>query len=201
MVFDGVILALAAPFLAAALAPALVRAGRFGAVAVATVPAGLFVLFAAMIPAVSAGAVIRGGIDWLPAFGVRLSVMIDGLSLLFALLVTGIGALIVVYAGAYMRGHDGAGRLVAFLLLFMGAMLGLVLADDGISLFVFWEGTSITSFLLIGFDTTRAAARRAAMQALVITGAGGLALLAAVVLLGGIAGERSLSAALAAHPT
>lgn len=113
------------------------------------------------------------------------------------MLITGIGTLIVLYSGGYMQGHPQAGRFLGFIFAFMGAMLGLVLADDGITLFVLWEATSITSFLLIGFDHSRMAARRAALQALVITGAGGLCLLAAILLMGQVVGTRSLSGLLA----
>ncbi len=198
MLHDEALFALAAPFLGAVLAPVLARSGRAGPWMLAAVPALLFTLFASMVPEIAAGGRITASLDWLPALGVHLSILIDGLSLLFALLITGIGALIIVYAGGYMEGHPHKGRLLAFLMLFMGAMLGLVLADDGITLFVFWEGTSIASFLLIGFDHTRERARRAALQALVITGAGGLALLAAMILGGLISGDRSLSGLLAA---
>ncbi|BBE72077.1 hydrogen gas-evolving membrane-bound hydrogenase subunit E [Oharaeibacter diazotrophicus] len=189
-----VLLLLAAPFLGAALARPAVAAGNPGVLALAAIPAALFAYFASLVGVVADGGRLHAGVDWLPGFGVRFSILIDGLSLLFSLLITGIGTLIVVYAGAYMHGHAGAARLIACLMLFMGAMLGLVLADDALTLFVFWEGTSITSFLLIGFDRGRMRARRAALQALVITGAGGLALLAALLLAGGVVGERSLSA-------
>lgn len=192
-----ILLTLAAPFVGAALAPLLARAGRAGIYLLAAIPAALFMVFAGLLPAVADGGRVRAGVEWLPAFGVRLSILVDGLSLLFALLITGIGALIVVYAGGYMEGHRFKGRFLAYLMLFMGAMLGLVLADDGIALFVFWEGTSVASFLLIGFDHTRERARRAALQALVITGAGGLALLGAMLIGGLVTGERSLTAFLA----
>ncbi len=108
---------------------------------------------------------------------------LDGLSLAFALLITGIGTLIVLYAGAYLRGHKDQGRFFSFIFLFMGAMLGIVVSDSFLMFFVFWELTSITSFLLIGFDHEREAARRAALQALVVTGGGGLCLLAGLLIL------------------
>jgi multicomponent Na+:H+ antiporter subunit A len=97
------------------------------------------------------------------------------------LLISGIGALIVLFSGGYLKGHPRQGRFFSFMLMFMGAMQGLVLADGFITLFVFWELTSITSFLLIGFDNHREAARRAAVQALVVTGMGGLSLLAGLL--------------------
>jgi multicomponent Na+:H+ antiporter subunit A len=119
---------------------------------------------------------------------------LDCLGLLFALLITGIGALIVLYASRYLEGHAHASRFYASLFGFMGAMLGVVLSDNLLTLFVFWELTGFTSYLLIGFEHERAAARGAALQALIVTGAGGLALLAAGVLLVDVSGTTSLSA-------
>ncbi|MFM2044642.1 MAG: Na(+)/H(+) antiporter subunit, partial [Pseudomonadota bacterium] len=113
--------------------------------------------------------------------------------LLFALLITGIGTFIVIYAGGYLHGHHHQGRFYLFIIAFMGAMLGLVLADDIITLFVFWELTSITSFLLIGFNHDDASSRRSAVQALLVTAFGGLALLAGLVLLGIVTGSVTLS--------
>ena len=121
---------------------------------------------------------------------------IDGLSLTFALLISGIGTLIVLYSGAYLAGHERQGRFFAFILMFMGAMQGLVLADGFVTLFVFWEATSITSFLLIGFDNHREAARRAAFQALVVTGMGGLSLLAGLLVIWQVTGAADMSSLL-----
>ncbi|MEM0905927.1 MAG: putative monovalent cation/H+ antiporter subunit A [Pseudomonadota bacterium] len=186
------------PFAAAFIAPWLVgRMGHNAGWVLAGVPALLFVLFAAFLPGVAAGTVTTYGIDWAPGLSVRYAHLIDGLSLTFALLITGIGTLIVIYAGGYLKGYAHQGRFMMFLLLFMGAMLGLVIADDLITLFVFYELTSITSFLLIGFDHKREAARRAAVQALVITGGGGLALLAGLILMRVVSGETSVSGLLA----
>lgn len=131
--------------------------------------------------------------EWVPGLGVRLSFALDGLARLFAVLITGIGALVVAYAGAYMAGDPRLGRLYAYLFGFMGAMLGIVLADNVLALFVFWELTSITSFLLIGFDQHRAESRASALQALLVTGGGGLALFAGLLLLGQAGGSLELS--------
>ena len=120
-------------------------------------------------------------------------VSLDGLGLLFALLITGIGTLVVLYASAYLGNHPQAGRFYASLFAFMGAMLGVALSDNVLALFVFWELTGFTSFLLIGFEHDRADARSAALQALIVTGAGGLALLAAGVLLVDVYGTANLS--------
>ncbi|HRP96062.1 MAG TPA: proton-conducting transporter membrane subunit, partial [Rhodocyclaceae bacterium] len=175
--------------LAALLAPML--ASRFDDRAgwlLALAPLGAFVWFVSCIPAVAGGEVLVGSISWVAALDIEVAMRLDGLSLLFALLITGIGALIVLYAGAYLSDHHHLGRFYLYLLLFMMAMLGLVLADDLIVMFVFWELTSVASYLLIAFQHERPVSRRAALQALLITGGGGLALLAGLVLLG-IAGE------------
>lgn len=137
-------------------------------------------------------------LSWAPSLGLSLSFNIDGLGLLFALLITAIGTLVVLYASRYLEGHPQAGRLYASLFAFMGAMLGVALSDNILTLFVFWELTGFTSFLLIGFEHERDDARSAALQALIVTGAGGLALLAAGVLLFSVSGTTSLSAMAAA---
>ena len=129
---------------------------------------------------------------WLPALGVDLALRVDGLSATFVVLVAGIGGLVLLYAGDYLAGAPYRGRLLGLLLAFSASMLGLVLADDLISLFVFWELTSITSYLLIGTHFAQDASRRAARQALLVTGAGGIALLVGLLLLGRIAVEAGL---------
>ena len=185
---------LLSPFAAALLAPAMSRhGGSFAGWGLALVPAALFLVLLTTLPDVAAGNPVRLAVDWVPALELRLSFFIDGLSLVFALAVTGIGAFIVLYAASYLRGHPHRGRFLAFMLLFMGAMLGLVLSDSLVGLFAFWELTSITSFLLIGFDHEREAARRGAIQALIVTAIGGLALLASGVLLHRIAGTWIIS--------
>ena len=182
------------PFLGAVLAPFVVaRLGARGAWLLALLPALAFVHFFGFLPEISRGEVVTGGYAWVPSFNLSFSWFLDGLSLTFALLITGIGTLIVIYSGAYMKGHPLQGRFIAFILLFMGAMLGLVVSDSFLMLFVYWELTSIASFLLIGFDHEREAARRAALQALVVTGAGGLSLLAGLVFLWNITGVTQLS--------
>jgi multicomponent Na+:H+ antiporter subunit A len=138
-------------------------------------------------------------LPWAPSLGLSLSFNLDGLGLLFATLITGIGALIVLYASRYLETHAHAGRFYASLFAFMGAMLGVVLSDNVLTLFVFWELTGFTSYLLIGFEHERAAARAAATQALIVTGAGGLALLAAGVLLVDLTGSVNLSTMSAAR--
>jgi hypothetical protein len=142
------------------------------------IPAAIFAWFLQFLAPVAAGEQVLLGIDWVPSMDIRLSVLIDGLSLTFGLLISGIGALVTLYSTKYLGNHPEYPRFVLFLMLFMVGMLGLVLADNLIALFVFWEITTISSYLLIGFDSDSAKSRRSALQALLLTGTGGLALLA-----------------------
>jgi multicomponent Na+:H+ antiporter subunit A len=177
-------LAFCLPFLGALIAPALTRLlGHNAAWPLALIPFAVFLHFLGFNPEVARGEVVTGGYIWVPSYNVSFSWLIDGLSLAFLLLISGIGTLIVLYAGGYLKGHAHQGRFFSFILMFMGSMLGLVASDSFLMLFVFWELTSITSFLLIGFDHAREASRRAALQALIVTGGGGLFLLAGLLLL------------------
>lgn len=188
------LLCLFLPFLAALLAPAVIsRMGHAGSWLLALAPLLSFLHFLTFLPDIAAGGVVTGGYAWVPSLNLSFSWFLDGLSLTFALLITGIGTLIVLYSGGYMKGHPQQGRFLCFILLFMGAMLGLVVSDSFLMLFVYWELTSITSFLLIGFDHEREAARRSALQALVVTGLGGLSLLAGLIFLWNMTGVTQLS--------
>lgn len=160
---------------------------------VALVPLGLTVYFASLLGAVADGRPLVAAVAWAPSLGVDLAFRVDGLGLLFALLISGIGTLVFVYAGAYLAGNPQLFRFYLFLLLFMVSMLGLVLADNLLLLFAFWELTSLTSFLLIGFDHRRPVARAAALQALLVTGAGELAMFAGLILLGQVGGTYQVS--------
>ncbi|MGF1457308.1 MAG: putative monovalent cation/H+ antiporter subunit A [Alphaproteobacteria bacterium] len=193
------LLAVISGFLLALFAPVLRRvAGHGVGWVLAALPAGLFIYFAQALPAVGHGERLRESTPWVPILdGVDLSFSLDGLSLLFALLITGIGTFIVLYAAAYLKGHNHLGRFLSFLLAFMASMLGLVLADNVITFFVFWEMTSITSFLLIGFSHSKPASRRAAVQALVVTGGGGLVMLAGLLVMASIGGSLEFSVLLA----
>ena len=192
---DGLLfLALALPFLGALVAPlSIILLDRLGSVFLALFPIGGLAILFQQSAQVQARVPILFGFDWVPSFGVRFAFRLDGLSFGFAFLILFIGALVVLYSGGYMPRGSKRGRFHAFILLFMGSMLGLVLADDLITLFIFWELTSITSFLLIGFDHEREAARRGAVQALVVTGGGGLALLAGLLMIREGTGLSSLS--------
>ena len=158
-----------------------------------TVSVAVAILALSAIPEVSAGRVQRFSLPWIPSLGVNLSFMVDGLSLLFALLIGAVGAFVGLYAVAYMRGYAMTGRFFFYLLAFQISMLGLVLADNIITLFVFWELTTITSYFLIGFNHASEEARRKAWQALLVTGIGGLALLAGLLLLAAAGGSMELS--------
>ena len=185
-IFSGFVLAL--------LAPALHRvAGRAAGWVIATVPLILSLYFATFLKAIGSGEVFHARHEWVSSLGIHLSFTLDGLSLLFALLINGMGALVLIYAGGYLAGHAELGRLYAFLLMFMASMLGLVLADNLLALFVFWELTSFSSYLLIGFDHDRPEARAAALRALLVTGGGGLALMAGLLLLGQAGGSFEFS--------
>ena len=135
---------------------------------------------------------------WLTELGLDLSFRLDGLSFLFALLILGIGLLVILYARYYLAKQEPMGRFFAYLLLFMGAMLGVVLSENLLLMLMFWELTSLSSFLLVGFWSGSSDARRGARMALTITGGGGLALLAGILLLGHMAGSFELSVVLEA---
>lgn len=157
------------------------------------IPAALFAWMLQYAPQVAAGEQVLLSMDWVPSMDIRLSVLIDGLSLTFSLLITGIGALVTLYSTAYLGKHPEYPRFVLYLMLFMIGMLGLVLSDNLIALFVFWEITTISSYLLIGFNSDAEKSRRSALQALLLTGTGGLALLAGMILLANVAGSFELS--------
>ncbi|MAK71376.1 MAG: monovalent cation/H+ antiporter subunit A [Idiomarinaceae bacterium] len=152
-------------------------------------------------PATFAGDVPKQFVEWLPALGLNFALRLDGLSLLFVSLILGIGVLIIGYAHYYLSSDDDEGRFYACLLLFMASMLGIVMADNILLMWAFWELTSISSFLLIGYWFHSSDARRGARMALATTGAGGLALLAGLLLIGNIAGSYQFDAVLAAADT
>ncbi len=159
----------------------------------AALSAALCLWFTTFSRPVSDGVEFRLVFDWLPALDVAAAFRLDGLSLAFALLVTGVGALVLLYAPAYLGRDPRLWRLLGLLGLFEIAMLGLVAADDAITLFVFWEMTTVTSWLLVGFDHEKAEARAKAWQALLVTGLGGLALLAGLILMAQVTGTWRLS--------
>jgi multicomponent Na+:H+ antiporter subunit A len=168
----------------------------------ALVPAALFLGFLSVHGTIEAGQTVTERLAWAPSLSVEFTLRLDGFAFLFCLLVTGVGALVVIYADAYLveRAPSDRARFLALILFFMTAMLGTVLADNLVVLFLFWEATSLFSFLLIGFDVDSPSARRSALMALHVTAGGGLALLAAILLIGVTLGSYSLSGAVARAP-
>lgn len=153
----------------------------------------LLTWFGLQLSAVASGQSFTASYAWVPRLNVNLAFRLDGLSLMFCLLITGIGVLVVLYTGSYFKTHRDHARLQWLLLSFMLAMVGLVSSDNIIGLFVFWELTTITSFLLVGFDHENVKARRSALQALLITGGGGLALLVGLLMLAKVADSFLIS--------
>lgn len=188
----------ALPFIGAVLIQMAKRAGSTAAFAIAAAATlAALGLLAGTWADVAAGNVLAWRYDWLASIGLNLSLRLDGLAWTFALLIAGIGLLVIVYARYYLPRVASTVRFFTLLMLFMGAMLGVVLSGNLLLMLVFWEMTSIVSFLLIGFWSYRSDARKGARMALTVTGAGGLALLAAVLLLGHICGSLELSDVLA----
>src|SRR5690554_698060 len=160
---------------------------------IAIVPAFLCFGFASHNPDVMELDAVVQHVHWIPSLGITLSFRLDGLALVFALLITGIGTAIFLYASAYLPRNWQTPRFFATLTVFMASMLGAVVSDDLFSLLVFWELTSLSSFMLIGHNPGQASSRRAAQQGLLVTVAGGLAMLAGIVLLGSLAGTYRIS--------
>lgn len=163
------------------------------------IPVILFLFYLWHVPVVANGTNIIQHLDWVPSLGINLDFRLDGLSLLFALLITGIGTAIFFYARTYLKGHIYFDRFFGYLLLFMSAMLGVVLSNNILTLFIFWELTSISSFFLIGFNNESKESRNSALTALSITGLGGFFLLAGLVLAGNIADTFIISELFAQH--
>lgn len=163
----------------------------------ALIPFGLFVYFLSLALQLPTGGSYMVQYKWVPQLGINLSFHADGLALLFALMISGVGTLVFVYTSYYLKGHVYLDRFYAYLSMFMSAMLGLVFSDNLITLFIFWELTSISSFFLIGFNNQDSASRKSALTALGITGMGGLFLLAAAIMLGFAGGDYSIAAVLA----
>ncbi len=175
-------------------------AARWGrsacAAATALFPAFALVSVGVQVPTIFDGAIPRFDASWIPAIGLDIAFRLDGLSLLFSLLILGIGLLVILYARYYLSEKDQMARFYAYLLLFMAAMIGIVLSNNLLQLWFFWELTSISSFLLIGYWHDRSDARKGARMALTITGAGGLALLGGIILIGQTVGSYDLDVVL-----
>ncbi|MFY0311739.1 monovalent cation/H+ antiporter subunit A [Leisingera sp. D0M16] len=184
----------ALPFLGAVFPALLIRAGRNAAASAAGLTT--FLAFTGLmlhIPAIFRGETVFAAVDWLPALGLNAHFFLDGLGFLFAAMILGIGLLIILYARFYLSREDPMGQFYSYLLLFQGAMVGIVLSDNILLLLVFWELTSLSSFLLIGYWKHLPEGRQGARMALAVTGSGGLAMIAGMLILGHIAGSYDLS--------
>ena len=183
----------ALPFLGALLPGLMIRAGRNSCATITFSVTGLALIGLLMnAPAVLRGEVLTEGYTWLPALGLNVNFMLDGLGFLFALLILGIGLLIIAYARFYLSKSDPMGNFYTYLLLFQGAMVGIVLSDNILLLLIFWELTSLSSFLLIGFWRHLPEGRQGARMALTVTGLGGLAMIGGMLILGQIAGSYDI---------
>ncbi len=181
-------------FAAALLAPLVHRAfPRRAGTLLAAAPLAVFAWLGAALPEVMHGHPRVEAAPWVEGLGLEAAFRLDGLSMLFALLISGIGALVLLYTQGYFKNHPQQGRFLMVITAFMASMLGVVLADHLLLLFIFWELTSFTSYLLIGFNHERAEARQAALQSLLVTVLGGLFLLAGLILLAQVAGTWRLS--------
>jgi multicomponent Na+:H+ antiporter subunit A len=159
----------------------------------ALLPLLLFIWFAFQVPHLATGGRIQVSLPWVPSLGVELKIVLDGLAVLYGLIITAVGTLVMVYADGYMGRHPHIVRFFLYLHLFLLSMLGLVLSDNLLVIFVFWELTSLFSFLLIGFEHTSEESRYSARQALLVTGGGGLLLLVGMLLIGQVCHTYGLS--------
>ncbi|MEM7732585.1 MAG: monovalent cation/H+ antiporter subunit A [Pseudomonadota bacterium] len=187
-------LIVALPFIGALLPGLMYQAGRQAcAMATFLVTLTAFIGLMTHLPAVLAGEVVQVQVEWIPSLGLNANFFIDGLGFFFAALILGIGLLIITYGRFYLSRKDNMGEFFTYLLLFQGAMVGIVLSDNILMLLIFWELTSLSSFLLIGYWKHLEEGRQGARMALTVTGMGGLALIGGMVLLGNIAGSYDLT--------
>ncbi|WP_055105633.1 Na+/H+ antiporter subunit A [Paenibacillus ihumii] len=193
-------LAIIIPFLAAALVPLLYtkisrkHIGWF----VLIVPVTLFVTLARYIPSVAQGETYFSSVAWIPSYGIHFTTYLDGLSMIFGLLITGIGSLVILYSIYYLSAEESLGHFYIYLLLFMGAMLGVVFSDNLMVFYAFWELTSISSFLLIAFWYHRKRSRYGAKKALLTTVVGGIAMLTSFIMIYVMTGTMSIREIIAA---
>lgn len=187
-------LIVALPFLGALLPGLMNSAGRQACAGVTfTVSLAALVGLLTNLPAVLNGELVTAQLDWIPILGLNVTLMLDGLGFFFACLILGIGLLIITYARFYLAREDNMGEFFTYLLLFQGAMVGIVLSDNILLLLIFWELTSLSSFLLIGYWKHLPEGRQGARMALTVTGMGGLAMIGGMILLGQIVGSYDLS--------
>ncbi|WP_416915950.1 MAG: monovalent cation/H+ antiporter subunit A [Roseicyclus sp.] len=182
------------PFLGAVIPGIMIRAGRNACASFTAVPTVLaLILLLILAPDVLRGEVITAEVMWLPQLGLSVSFFLDGLGLMFAAMILGVGLLITLYARFYLSGDDPMGQFYTYLLMFQGAMLGIVISDNILLLLIFWELTSLSSFLLIGYWKHLPEGRQGARMALAVTGAGGLAMIGGMLILGHVAGSYKLT--------
>ncbi|MGA9251073.1 MAG: monovalent cation/H+ antiporter subunit A [Roseobacter sp.] len=187
-------LIVALPFVGALLPGLMNQAGRSACAGITfTVTLSAFIGLLTNAPAVFAGEVVTVGVDWMPILGLNFNLMLDGLGFFFAMLILGIGLLIITYARYYLSRDDNMGEFFTYLLLFQGAMVGIVLSDNILLLLIFWELTSLSSFLLIGYWKHLPEGRQGARMALTVTGMGGLAMIGGMLILGQVVGSYDLS--------
>ena len=191
---------IAAFFVAALIAPALfARMGRNAFFLMSAVPAAGLIYSIIQAPRALGGAAVEENLDWLPSLGMSFAVRLDPLAWVMSLLVTGVGCLVLIYSARYFeQGDPSIGRFAGVLMAFAGMMYGLVVANELLVLYIFWEGTTVFSYLLIGHTSARRPARQAALQALIVTTFGGLAMLVGMIMLGASFGTGRISQILAA---
>jgi len=186
------------PFIGALIPGPMIRAGRNACASfTAALTALALVMLLVLAPQVMQGKVIQAEVNWLPQLGLSASFFLDGLGLLFGCMILGVGLLITLYARFYLSTEDPMGQFYTYLLLFQGAMLGIVLSGNILLLLIFWELTSLSSFLLIGYWKHLSEGRQGARMALAVTGAGGLAMIGGMLILGEIVGSYNLTDILA----
>ncbi|RST72763.1 Na+/H+ antiporter subunit A [Siminovitchia acidinfaciens] len=194
------------PFLAAIFLPILFKrnAPNYIGWLVFLVPAALFIAIARYIPSVANGNIYLNKMMWIPSYSIDFTTYLDGLSLIFGLLITGIGSLVILYSIYYLSSEESLKHFYIYLLLFMGSMLGVVFSDNLMVLYVFWELTSISSFLLIAFWFHRKGSRYGAQKAMLITVSGGLAMLTSFIMIYLMTGTMNIREIIAAvdinHP-
>ena len=189
-----ILFAILLPFLAAVLIPFVYRRHKLFHIGwiVLAVPVALFTILATYIPQISKGETFVYNFEWIPSYGMNITTYLDGLSMIFSLLITGVGSLVILYSIFYLSSKESLHHFYCYLLLFMGAMLGVVFSDNLMVLYAFWELTSVSSFLLIAFWHHRKASRAGARKAMIITVSGGIAMLAGFLMLYAASGTFSI---------
>ncbi|MFA5512732.1 MAG: putative monovalent cation/H+ antiporter subunit A [Candidatus Kapaibacterium sp.] len=188
------LLAVIAGIIISIFVPLLFRLSKKAAPFIITLlPISVFLYYLSYLPELGLGPDLIETTSWFPSFGIDLNFKIDGLALLFALIISGIGISVYLYAAKYMQNYKDIDKFYIYILIFMSAMLGVVTSDNLILLFIFWELTSISSFLLIGFNHDKEKSRYSALQALLVTALGGLAMMGGFIMLGQVAGTYVIS--------